>query len=98
MNLFGIGIPEILFILFLALLLFGPKDLEKTGRILGRGLNKVVRSDIWRTIQQTSREIRTLPNRLMRETGLDELQKSAGKDLRGSMPEIHKVDPGQQEK
>ncbi len=98
MNLFGIGIPEILFILFLALLLFGPKDLEKTGRILGRGLNKVVRSDIWRTIQQTSREIRTLPNRLMRETGLEEFQKTTDKDLRGSMPEIHKAGPGQQEK
>ena len=97
MNLFGIGIPEIVFILFLVLLLFGPKDLEKTGRILGKGLNKVVRSDIWRTIQQTGHEIRSLPNRLMRETGLEELQKTEGKKISDSMPTIHKAGSGQQE-
>lgn len=75
MNLFGIGIPEILFILFLALLIFGPKDLEKTGRTLGRSLNKLVRSDTWRAIQQTGRELKNLPTRLMRESGMEDVKR-----------------------
>jgi Sec-independent protein translocase protein TatA len=75
MNLFGIGIPEILFILFLALLIFGPKDLEKTGRTLGRSLNKLVRSDTWRAIQQTGRELKNLPTRLMRESGMEDMKR-----------------------
>jgi Sec-independent protein translocase protein TatA len=81
MNLFGIGLPEILFILLLALLIFGPKDLEKTGKILGKGLRKLIHSDVWRTIQQTGLEIKNLPTRLMRESGLDEFGTATKREL-----------------
>jgi hypothetical protein len=46
----------------------------KAGRTIGRFLRNVVTSPNWRTLQQASREIRTLPNRLMREAGLEEIQ------------------------
>lgn len=95
MNFFGVGIPEILFILFLVLLIFGPKDLEKTGKTIGRGLYRLVRSDAWRAIQQTGRELKTLPNRLMRETMLDKEVKSVAEDIRNIGKEIEKnVPPG----
>ena len=84
MNIFGIGLPEILFILFLSLLIFGPKDLEKTGRTIGRALNKMVRSENWRAIQRTTRELKNLPNRLMRESGMEEIRKSTMVDLKKS--------------
>ena len=48
--------------------------MQKAGRMIGRWLRKVVTSDGWRLFQQTSREIQTLPNRLMREAALDELR------------------------
>jgi TatA/E family protein of Tat protein translocase len=35
---FGIGAPELIFILVLALLIFGPKRLPQIGRTLGKGM------------------------------------------------------------
>lgn len=81
MNIFGLGPLEILLILVVALILFGPKDIQKAGKTIGTLLNKLVRSDGWRAVTQTSRELKNLPNRLMRETGLDEIQAKTRKDL-----------------
>jgi sec-independent protein translocase protein TatB len=74
MEILGIGPSELLFIVVIALIVLGPRDMQKAGRMIGRWLRKVVTSDGWRLFQQTSREIQTLPNRLMREAALDELR------------------------
>jgi hypothetical protein len=55
--------------------------MQKAGRTIGKWLRRVVTSDGWKLFQQTSREIQTLPNRLMREAALDELNE-VQKDLR----------------
>jgi Sec-independent protein translocase protein TatA len=75
MDILGIGPLEIAFILILVIIIFGPNDLVKTSKTIGRSLNKLVRSDTWKTINQTTQELKNLPNRLMREAGLDELDK-----------------------
>jgi len=83
----GVGVPEFLFILIIALIVLGPRDMVKAGRTLGRFMRKIVTSPSWRTVQQASNEIRTLPNKLMREAGLEEIRKqlpdtqSIGKDM-----------------
>jgi sec-independent protein translocase protein TatB len=74
MEILGIGPSELLFIVVIALIVLGPRDMQKAGRMIGKWLRKVVTSDGWRLFQQTSREIQTLPNRLMREAALDELR------------------------
>src|SRR5512140_2793474 len=74
MEILGIGPSELLFIVVIALIVLGPRDMQKAGRSIGKWLRKVVTSDGWRLFQQTSREIQTLPNRLMREAALDELR------------------------
>jgi len=79
MDIFGIGPTEIVFILLLALILLGPKDMEKTGRTIGRFLRDITHSEGWRAFRDTSREIRNLPNRLMREANIEDLQKDVGK-------------------
>jgi Sec-independent protein translocase protein TatA len=79
MDFLGIGPLELLFIVIIALIVLGPKDMVKAGKTIGRTLRKIVTSPNWRAIQQTSNELRQLPNRLMREAGLEELQKNIPK-------------------
>jgi hypothetical protein len=72
MDFLGVGPLELLFILLIALIVLGPNDMVKTGRTLGKWLRKLVTSPTWLAIQQTSRDIRHLPNKLMRDAGLEE--------------------------
>lgn len=79
MDIFGIGPTELVFIILIALILLGPKEMEKTGRTIGRFLRDLTRSDGWRAFRDTSRELRNIPNRLMREANLEDLEKDVGK-------------------
>src|SRR5574341_421055 len=71
MEILGIGAPELMFVIIIALIVLGPKDMQKAGRTLGRWLNQLVQSDGWKAFQQTSREIRNLPNNLMRQANME---------------------------
>ena len=73
MEILGIGPLEFVFIVLIALIVLGPKDLVKAGRTLGSWMRKIVTSPEWRSVQQASREIRHLPTRLMREASLEEM-------------------------
>jgi sec-independent protein translocase protein TatB len=71
MEILGIGAPELLFIVILAIIILGPRDMQKAGRTIGRWLNKLIRSEGWQIFQRTSAEVRNLPTRLMREANLE---------------------------
>jgi sec-independent protein translocase protein TatB len=71
MEILGIGAPELIFVIIIALIVLGPKDMQKAGRTIGAWLNQLVRSDGWKAFQQTSREIRNLPNNLMRQANVE---------------------------
>jgi sec-independent protein translocase protein TatB len=91
MEILGIGAPELMLIVVLALIVLGPRDMQKAGRTLGRWLRQLVTSDGWKFFQQTSREIQTLPNRLMRDAALEELQQmeqSIRKPFQGMDPRL----------
>ncbi len=72
MEIFGIGFSELIFILIIAVIALGPKDMQKTGRALGRWLNKMNRSELWQTLRNASNELSHLPNKLMREANLED--------------------------
>jgi len=74
MEILGIGPSELVFIIVIALIVLGPRDMQKAGRTVGRWLNSLIRSDGWKAFQQTSREIRNLPNRLMREANIEMME------------------------
>ncbi len=73
MDIFGIGPLEILFILLIAMVVVGPRNMEKTGRTIGRFLNRLYRSENWKLFNEASRNLRNLPSHLAREAALDEL-------------------------
>jgi Sec-independent protein translocase protein TatA len=83
MDFLGIGPLELIFILIIILVVLGPQEMVRTGALLGRYLRKLMMSPTWKLIQDTSREIRYLPNKLARQAGLDEIQKEMreGMDL-----------------
>ncbi len=78
MDILGIGPLELIFILIIALIIFGPNDLVKAGKTAGNFMRKIVQSPEWRTVQKASKDLRTLPNRLMREAGVDEFKQEIG--------------------
>ena len=72
MDILGIGPLELIFILLIALIIFGPKDIVKASRTVGHFMRKVVTSEGWGALQQASKGMRNLPNTLMREAGIEE--------------------------
>jgi Sec-independent protein translocase protein TatA len=89
MEILGIGPLEFLLIVLLALIILGPKEMQKMGKSLGQGLNKLVKSDVWKDIRQTSEKLKSLPIELMRDAELDELKKS----LENPLEEAPKIAP-----
>ena len=80
MEIFGIGTSELIFIILIAIIILGPKEMQKAGRTIGRFLNQLIRSDSWKIFQRTSSELRNLPRNLMREANMEMME--AEKDLR----------------
>ena len=73
MDILGIGPLELIFILLIALIIFGPNDMVKAGRTAGKFLRSLLRSEGFQTMQKVTRDMRNLPNRLMREAELEEI-------------------------
>ncbi len=75
MDILGVGVPELAFIVLIALILLGPKDMIAAGRTVGGFLRKVLTSPTWQAMRRTGEELQQLPTKLVREAGLEELQK-----------------------
>ena len=71
MQIFGIGPLELLLILVVMILVLGPKGMLQAARESGKFIRKIVRSPIWREIVGTSHEIRELPNKIIKEAGIE---------------------------
>ncbi|MBM2850772.1 MAG: Twin-arginine translocase TatA/TatE family subunit, partial [Anaerolineales bacterium] len=54
MEFLGIGPLELMFIVLLILLVFGPKDIARMARSIGQFLNRLYRSENYKIIQKTS--------------------------------------------
>jgi sec-independent protein translocase protein TatB len=83
MEILGIGASELIFILLIAIIVLGPKDMQKAGRTIGRWLNQLIRSDGWKVFQRTSAELRNLPRNLMREANMEVAEME--RDLRNAI-------------
>jgi sec-independent protein translocase protein TatB len=77
MDFFGIGILELFFVVLIALIVLGPKDMVKAGRSLGQFLRKLMLSP---GFMEAQRWVRNLPAQLMREAGIEEIQNDLRKE------------------
>jgi Sec-independent protein translocase protein TatA len=97
MDILGVGPLELAFIILIALIVLGPNDMVKAGRSLGRFMRRLVMSDTWKVLTGVSREIRSLPTRLIREAGLEEMQqqlaevKEANQEIRQQLAEVRQA-------
>ncbi len=78
MEFLGIGPLELIFIFILILIIMGPEDMISTGRKMGEFVGKFLKSDFWQAMVSISREAKTIPNRLVREAGLKDLDNQIG--------------------
>ena len=73
MQIFNVGVLEILFILILAFIVLGPRRTIKTARDVGVWFRNLMKSPIWREIVSTSSEIRDLPKKMMDDAELQRM-------------------------
>lgn len=71
MEILGIGLPELVFIFVIALIILGPRDMQKSARTVGLWLNKFIRSNMYLALKNSSAEIKNMSTNLMREANLE---------------------------
>lgn len=67
MDFTGVGFAEILFVLLVALLVFGPRRLPEIGRMLGQGMRKfkMATTELTQTLtEEVNREVREVKDEL----------------------------------
>ena len=72
MNILNIGPLEFILILVIMFIFLGPEGMVKTAGQIGVWIRKATRSPMWKEIMGYSREIRELPTKLVRESGLED--------------------------
>ena len=83
MNFLNLGLGEILLILVIALIIFGPGNLVKTAREVGAFIRKVTKSPFWQEAWATRRDLSELPRMIARETELDETMRELEQETKG---------------
>lgn len=89
MEFLGIGPLEFLLIVVIALIVLGPQGIVKSAREAGKFVRKIVRSPLWRDVVDTSREIRDLPQKVIREAGIEKDLEELKRSTRGTITEIN---------
>ncbi len=83
MKFFNLGLPEIIFIVVLALILLGPGNMVKSAREVGAFIRRITKSPYWQEVWATRREINEIPRMLAREANLDETIRDLDRQSRG---------------
>ena len=95
MEILGIGASELVFILLIAVIVMGPKQMKEAGRTIGHLLNRFTTSDFGKILRDTSQEISNLPRKWMRDANMELWE--AEQDVRNSIdprprkPESHPI-------
>ncbi len=86
MKIFNIGALELLFIVLLAFIVLGPDKAIKAAGDVARLIRNMTKSAFWHDLVSTSKEIQSIPKKLMDDANLqatiEDLDRSLGKTNR----------------
>ena len=88
MRILNVGIREVILLLVIMLILFGPRQMRENARNLARAIRKFIRSDTWRAFIGVVDDVNTIKDQVVRESGLQEIQDS----LRGVTRSLDEID------
>jgi Sec-independent protein translocase protein TatA len=83
MDFMNLGIGEILFILIIALIIFGPNNMVKTARDMGALLRKVTKSPYWQEVWAAKRELTEIPKIIVKEAQLEQTINELNQESKG---------------
>ena len=72
MEIFNIGIPELILILVLMLVILGPDEMIRLSKKIGEWIVTLIKSPLWKNLSSTVRDVNELPRQLAREANLEE--------------------------
>ena len=75
MEIFNIGPLELLLILVLAVLMFGPEDIVNFAHKAGRLIYNLRKSEFWQEVVGTTKQIQEFPQQILKEVELEETMK-----------------------
>ena len=81
MEILGVGPLELMLVLLIAILVIGPKDIQKTAYTVGRALNRLYKSEGWKLLLTAAHDVQNLPNTLAREAQLHDSLAEAAEGL-----------------
>ncbi len=84
MNFLNLGLPEVIFIIILALIIFGPNNLVKSAKDAGEFLRKATKSPYWQEVWATKRELDELPRMLAKEANLNETMRDLDNSVKNT--------------
>ena len=82
MKFFNLGLSEIILIVILALIIFGPGNMVKTAKEAGVLIRKITKSPYWQEVWATKRELNEIPRMLAKEAQLDETIRDLNKETK----------------
>lgn len=88
MRIFNVGIREILLLMLILLILFGPRQLQENARKLARSIRSFLRSDAWRSFLGVYDDVNNIKDQVIRESGIQEVRDS----LRGINRQLDDLD------
>jgi Sec-independent protein translocase protein TatA len=88
MRIFNVGLREVILLLVIMLVLFGPRQMQENARKMAQGIRRFVRSDTWRTFLGLYDDLNNIKDQVIRESGIRDVQDS----LRGVNRQLYDLD------
>ena len=96
MRIFNVGVREVILLLVIMLILFGPRQLRENAQKMAQAIRRFVHSDTWKSFLGVYDDVNNIKDEVIRESGIREVQDSLrgiNRQLSGIDRDLHQTDP-----